>query len=838
MEQKNAPIRTTTEKIDEVSRALAAIYSGVFSIDLIQDSYYTISAPDSVARLLDGISSAQLAINIAIQKTVSEDEVLDMISFVNLDTLPSRMKNERFLNTEYKGTLSGWVRGSFIEVARDEQGTLTRVLYTYQVIDEEKRNELEHLQQLKENYSRTEKINKEKTASLEADKKALTDDLDYHNNFIKIAIEQLDCGLLAYTVPGRNILHINSAAMRIFGWENKEEAYKRMADDWANMRLDHESDGEKLLELRRTEGSVKYQFTVNPGKANEKRVLAESKSLSGRHGGKIVMSTFVDITQVTNLEADKVSLTNENAELQQARDAVQTILNSGSYLCTYDLDGELLSIKFSDALRKLYGYTDKEDAPDTWDMWLQGAHPDDRAYVEKCFSDALADRTGNTEYDVTYRALRKNGEVRWHRAAGYVMRREDGTPASCYGLVMDVDKQKKAEDQAKEALKQAKLANEAKTAFLARMSHDIRTPMNGIQGLIAINEKHADDIAFTSKNRKKAKVAADHLLSLINDVLQLSKLEDPNIELANEPFDIQKLLDDVFTIIEMKANENGIDVRRVTDVKAEEYPYVWGSPLHVRQIFINILGNAVKYNRKNGSIRCQISAKQTEPGKVLYRAVMSDTGIGMSEEFLQHLFDPFSREHEDTTGREEGTGLGMSIVKQLVDKMGGKLQVESRAGEGSCFTLELPFAIAGKEDLERTKEEEISADITGKKILLVEDNDLNLDIAETLLTDMGAEITGVRNGQQAIDIFMSHPPGTFDVILMDIMMPVMNGYEATRKIRELRRPDAGQIPIIAMTANAFAEDVEKARKAGMNDHLSKPLDTRKMECLIAKYTRT
>ncbi len=274
--------------------------------------------------------------------------------------------------------------------------------------------------------------------------------------------------------------------MRICGWKNKEDAATYLTKYWGEIRLENHADKEKLLLLRKTEGSVKYYFTIGPGTENEKKVLAESKFLLGRHGGMVLISTFVDVTQIINLPTDKATLTDENTELQQARDAVQMILDSGSYICTYDLDGKLLNIKFSDVLQKLYGYTDQKDAPDTWEMRLQGAHPDDREYVAKAFTEALA---------------------------------------------------------------QAKLANEAKTAFLARMSHDIRTPMNGIQGLIDINEKQADDTELTKKNRRKAKIAADHLPSLINDALQLSKLEDPNIELSYEPFIILAMTNDVVTII-------------------------------------------------------------------------------------------------------------------------------------------------------------------------------------------------------------------------------------------------------------------------------------------------
>lgn len=350
---------------------------------------------------------------------------------------------------------------------------------------------------------------------------------------------------------------------------------------------------------------------------------------------------------------------------------------------------------------------------------------------------ALNDYTGKTSYDVTYRALKKRGEIRWHKAAGYVIRRKDGSPMTCYGLILGIDAQKKASDMIESALNQAKLANEAKTLFLARISHDIRTPLNGIQGLIEINEKHADDIELTTKNREKAKVAADHLLSLINDVLQLSKLEDSEIELSRDPFNLLELLDNIFTIIELKANENGITVSRTDDLSMSQYPYLWESPLYVRQIFINILSSAIKYNKKNGSIDLRAYAKKIDKNTILFQGIITDTGIGMDEEFLKNIFNPFTRENEEITSQYEGTGLGMAIVKRLVDKMGGTIQVESKVGIGSRFIVEIPFEIAQKEEIDKIQEEYQSRAITKKHILLVEDNELNMDIAETLLTDAG-----------------------------------------------------------------------------------------------------
>lgn len=266
-----------------------------------------------------------------------------------------------------------------------------------------------------------------------------------------------------------------------------------------------------------------------------------------------------------------------------------------------------------------------------------------------------------------------------------------------------------------------------------------------------------------------------------------------------------------------------------------DYPYIWGSPLHVRQIFINILSNSIKYNKRCGRISCKVSAIKATDKQVVYRVAIADTGIGMSGEFLQHLFEPFAREHEDARSSYEGTGLGMSIVKKLVEKMEGTIEVESKVGVGSTFTVTLPFEIAQASDIQVDDAELEHCDLSGVQILLVEDNDLNMDIAETVLKDAGASITKAFNGQQAVYAFSKAPADTFDIILMDVMMPVMDGYEATRRIRGLNRLDAKTIPIIAMTANAFAEDVEESRNAGMNEHIAKPLDIGKVKATIARY---
>lgn len=537
-----------------------------------------------------------------------------------------------------------------------------------------------------------------------------------------------------------------------------------------------------------------------------------------------------------NLTEQRDVLSEENGELIRAADAVHSILNAGSFVCAYNLQGNaMLGIKYSEAMRKLYGFTDENEFPDLWDSWMDRIVSEDRSYVENSYLAAVRDYTGKTLYDVTYRARQKDGTIRWQRAAAFVLRRADGSPITGYGLVMDIDEQKKAADKIDEALTQARLANAAKTSFLARMSHDIRTPMNGILGMIEINQAHAEDTEFTSRNRAKAKVAANYLLSLINDVLQLSKLDDPEVSLSCEAFNVQEMAEDILTIIKMRAVDYGITVEYEQGPEAFTHPYIWGSPLHVRQVFINIFSNSIKYNKRGGKISCKVSALNATADEVVYQIVIADTGIGMSKEFLEHIFEPFSREHEEVSSTYEGTGLGMSIVNRLVNKMEGTIEVQSEQGKGSTFTVTIPFKIADESDIRSENREPEQCNISGVRVLLVEDNELNMEIAETFLKDAGAVVTKAFNGQQAVYAFAQAPAETFDIILMDVMMPVMDGYEATRKIRSLNRLDAKTIPIIAMTANAFVEDVEESRNAGMNEHISKPLDIGKVKATIARY---
>ena len=368
-------------------------------------------------------------------------------------------------------------------------------------------------------------------------------------------------------------------------------------------------------------------------------------------------------------------------------------------------------------------------------------------------------------------------------------------------------KKKELEQQAElhKALIAADTANRAKSTFLLNMSHDIRTPLNGIMGLLKINMAHSDDEELVRENYKEMEKAANHLLSLINDVLQMSKLEDGREELSSELVCLPDVFYDMKAIIDGSALDKGISVDFSED-SIWVHPYVITNPLYLRQIFLNIYGNGIKFTNFGGKISTKQECIEEKDNVITYRWIISDTGIGMA------------------------------IVKKMIDKMGGTISVISEVGKGSTFVVELPFEMGAAPEKSKKEEADKENSIHGLNLMLVEDNELNAEVAEILLEDEGAIITMVNDGQQAVELFNNNPVGTFDAILMDIMMPVMDGLTATKAIRALNRPDAGIIPIIAMTANAFAEDVQRCLDAGMNAHLAKPLDIEKVKKTICEHT--
>lgn len=385
------------------------------------------------------------------------------------------------------------------------------------------------------------------------------------------------------------------------------------------------------------------------------------------------------------------------------------------------------------------------------------------------------------------------------------------------------------------AIRNAEKANRAKSEFMAHMSHDMRTPINGIMGMLNIAEKNPEDADRQEDCRKKIKTSAEHLLSLINDVLDINNLESGKLELTDEKFSIRELVGNCMVILNGQAAARNISLTADFG-EPDELPheYFTGSPLHIKQILINIAGNAVKYNKPDGSVEIRCRQVSEEDGTARICFEIADTGQGMSREFLEHIFEPFTQEESGARTTYQGAGLGMTITKRLVDHMGGTIQAESKPGTGSIFTVILPFKVVYQEKQEENGAPDM-AGVAGKHVLLVEDNDLNREIAEYILEESGMKITSAVNGQEAVDLFKESELYTYQIIFMDIMMPVMDGHEATRAIRSLDRPDAAEIPIVAMTANAFAEDVQAAKDAGMNEHMAKPIEPENINRALSRW---
>ena len=394
-------------------------------------------------------------------------------------------------------------------------------------------------------------------------------------------------------------------------------------------------------------------------------------------------------------------------------------------------------------------------------------------------------------------------------------------------------RERQYEAELEKSAEQAKNANEAKTRFLFNMSHDIRTPMNAIVGFSGLLEKNLQNERKAKEYLEKIQSSGNLLLRIINQVLEMARIESGTAVLQLKAEDMDALFHRVNTVFEEDIRKKNLQYHADLDVR---HHYVVCDQTKLQEIMLNIISNAIKYTPEGHSIYVEVHEAVSEnPSKIRYIFSCEDTGIGMSEEYLPHIYEEFSREHSTTENKVPGTGLGLPIIKSMIELMGGSIQVESRQGIGTKFTIDLSFDIALKEEVygsEDTIESSAIHTIKGKRILLVEDNELNAEIAKTVLEDVGALITRAENGQQALELFKEKPAGTFDVILMDLMMPVMDGYTATRKIRELERSDAKTVPIIAMTANAFQEDAEKCIAVGMNAHLAKPLDIEKMKKTI------
>lgn len=448
---------------------------------------------------------------------------------------------------------------------------------------------------------------------------------------------------------------------------------------------------------------------------------------------------------------------------------------------------------------------------------------------------------------INYRVLR-NGRIRYLQCLLVKPDNEENEFAVAF---KDINEEKKLEiaqqQRIEEAVEEARRANRAKTVFLSNMSHDIRTPMNGIIGMTAIAASHVDDRERVLDSLKKISMASKHLLNLINEVLDMSKIESGKVELKDEPFNLAELVDSLVSMMhpQIEAHRHTLELQ----VEAIEHKYVLGDSLRLQQVFTNLMGNSVKYTPDGGLLTLSVSEKSCDrEGRGCYEFVFADNGMGMSEDYVRRIFEPFSRADDERVDKIQGTGLGMAITRSIVQMMEGDIQVESRLGEGTRFTVTVYLKLqengAGDEGtgMDSSGGDESlagieSLDFSGRRALLVEDNDLNREIAMEILKTTGLAVEEAVDGKEAVQQVSQHGDGYYDIIFMDVRMPRMNGYDATCAIRAMGLPYCKTVPIVAMTADAFAEDVRAAKNAGMNEHVSKPLNFKHLGMVMRKLLK-
>lgn len=598
-------------------------------------------------------------------------------------------------------------------------------------------------------------------------------------------------------------------------------------------------DRKQLLAALSTKQILSYRLEVIPDEAGHRHLEIQITPLHSVKDDQHKIA--IGIRSIDDLVLREKRLDKEKAKakrrLQFRKELISTIGKIYHAIYFFDLDkGTYMEITANKDFQHALGSEGclSKGIPITMKTFIA---PECQASM-KDFLDpsTLSDRL--RERDTLYQPY-LSADGLWHLGCFIVKRRhEDGSVATLLYTIQNIDEVKRTEiayqEKLKKSAREAQIANQAKTDFLRRMSHDVRTPINSILGMIEIADNHPTDIEKLQDCRHKIRQAAGTLLSLVSDILDMNKLESGTLEPESVPFDIFALLMESNHLTEMQAPAYGVTIH----VKNPPFPVrrVIGSPTFLRRVLLNLSSNALKYNRRGGRIDFSCDKIEIKGEKAYFTLTCADTGIGMSPSFQSRAFEPFTQESDTARTHYMGTGLGLSIVKEFVSKMGGTITLSSQKGVGTRFTITIPFTIDhASQEAETASQSPVS--LSGLHVLLAEDNELNREIALYLLEKEGMEITTCENGAEAVKAFRESPLGYYDLILMDIMMPVMGGYEASRRIRSLPRRDASLIPIFAMTANAFQDDIEKSHKSGMNEHLTKPLHTKTMLSAIRKYVR-
>ncbi len=633
-------------------------------------------------------------------------------------------------------------------------------------------------------------------------------------------------GIVAgYYEEGLPIAYIDKNALVILGYTQEE--FERVTDLKYTSLVPTEyqtyfmKDAFKQVNARR-----KYLLY---GKDKEEIWVKEWKKDTVDETGREMW--IVSLKSITTAHRRELELLNYKADVQKTLEVAQT------GLWRIECDAKLRSLNFfadysTDAMLGIYSVMTEQER---FEFFKNHVFKEDMDLFEQ-FEENIK-KNGRAEVTTRYNHPFK-GES-YIRFGGFLM--ENTEEYYVYrGYIQDITAtslfQNEQKKRIQDLLVEARSANKAKTEFLSRMSHDIRTPINGILGMLDISEQYLENPEKLAECYGKIRTSANYLMSLISDVLNMSKLDAGKMEFAHEAFDLRDVLTSCLEIVRPMAVEKGIKII-LPEEGAISHPYVLGSPLHIRQIIINIAQNAIKYNRPKGKVTTVIREIECTDYMVVYEISIEDTGLGISEDLQKHMFDAFTQGGSSARSHYEGAGLGLSIAKKLTEALDGTIAVSSQEGVGSIFRITLPFEIDRRTDEERqiSRKQVVKPSFKGKKVLIVEDNELNMEITEFMMRDLDFEVDKAENGQVGVDMFRKSAEGEYDLVLMDIMMPVLDGHQATRKIRRMRRADAKTVPIVAMTANAFLEDRKKALAAGMNEHIAKPVEKDRLLSVLKKY---
>ena len=656
--------------------------------------------------------------------------------------------------------------------------------------------------------------------------RAYEQELIKRNRMMETVFTSIDCGVLCHTVDGSKILSINTAALKILGYETLDELMSDGFDMVAQSVIDE--DKEKVREclgrLKNEGDSVSMEYSVKHADGTIIHVMGNMKLL--KENGELFYQRFL-------LDCTDQKLQQEREEKRQMQ-LLQALSIDYMFVCYFDLDtstGNILRID-DDSISIINKVFDGEiPMTESLERYIQMfVYEEDREMLRQFSSQdrLIRELAEKNMYSVNYRAVSGN-EIKYYEMK--IVRA--GEWKQYRGIVLgirSVDEETRNEMEKKRmlenALVQANKANKAKSEFLSNMSHDIRTPMNAIIGFTSLALSHIDNIEQVEEYLRKIMTSGNHLLNLINDVLDMSRIESGKMKLEENPCRLSDILQGLYNIIQADAKAKKLELNiESADVENED---VICDELRLNQVLLNLLSNAVKYTGEGGSVRLKLTEKTGAPeGYANYEFCITDNGIGMSEDFVQHIFEPFEREKNTTFSGIQGTGLGMAITKNIVDMMNGSIEIKSKKDSGTEVLVSFVFKLNSQTKEQRDVKDK-SLNLQKGRILLAEDNELNQEIAASILSDAGFSVEIAGNGQIAVDMLKQSQEGYYQLILMDVQMPIMNGYEATKEIRKLSDKKLSSIPIFAMTANAFEEDKQEALRCGMNGHIAKPIDVEKL----------